>query len=446
MKFAVQHNPRFPQRFLIATLILMMGYSAVAQAEDTMPLIEEGEPTRFLIAGDGVTVEEAQRYSQQYGAVMRAVPSRIVSSQTSGEISSAHLNQLVTDLRFINASRKSWEIIVLMQGRPALLSALQQLGDGGLSQASGRIQFVDIPEVAGDPEIEQAVAKASGGRFHVTRITGHGPVQAEWGTPDPAVVAAQDARDATFAAARSRILPQLAPKAMFEENQLRDIVHADFLNGLILYYVVEHPEARIPEGVFGAGRSLSKFISQKELIQWRITERELFQSAIANISTPERNQTYREVTSAPGKMFVVATDDGFAAARLLSIGLMGMWAKEVQDDLVIAIPTKDVLYATPRSNEAGIEYLKKLATEQFHKQERNLTDKLLVFHVTDGTISEFPEGTPRHSSDKRYIFLPNGLIHGGPVKGLPRDRVNMKATTSSEEWPDEITLQSNGED
>ncbi|MBI3304293.1 MAG: DUF1444 family protein [Deltaproteobacteria bacterium] len=246
-------------------------------------------------------------------------------------------------------------------------------------------------------------------------------IQVEWQTPSLEELAEfkkQAFDDTDFAKAKPHILPQLAPREIFTEKQLQFFVHANFLHGLVVYYMVEHPEVQMPPGMSGHGRQLNSYIHLEELTQWKITERELFRVAMENINAYERNQTYREVTSAPGKMFVMTTDDGFAAARLLSMGLLRVWAKEMQDDLVIAIPTKDVLYATSRSNEAGITYLKKLSTEQFHKQERNLTDHLLVFQVTDGTISEFPEGTPRHSSGKRYVFLPNGPIHGGPVKDL----------------------------
>lgn len=226
--------------------------------------------------------------------------------------------------------------------------------------------------------------------------------------------------DRDFARARPHILPQLAPKVIFSKAQRQAMLCTDFLNDLVLYYVIDHPEVKIPEGQYGAGRRIHRFILQSDLSQWHVDEVEVFQAAMENINAHERNQTYQELESGPGKIFSVNTDDGFAAARLLSIGMMGMWVKEVGEDLVIAVPTKEFLYATPVSNEAGIEYLQKLTDEQFRTLERPLTKKLFVFHVEDGTLSTFLDRESTHRQGKRYLFLPKGPVHGGPIEAESR--------------------------
>lgn len=243
------------------------------------------------------------------------------------------------------------------------------------------------------------------------------PIPVEQYTDPTAVAEAQRqmAEDADFTVARSRILPQLAPRSIFTEKQRNSLVHSEFLHDLILYYVVDHPEVQMPAGMAGYGRRISRFIYPRDLQQWQVTEQELFRTAMENINAPERIQTFREVTSAPGKMFVVVEDDGFAAARMLSIGLLTVWAEEVRDDLVIAVPTKDVLYATPHSNKEGIAYLKKLASRHFKTEARPLTSRLFLFHLADGTISVFEEASKDEGHGERYVFHPNGPVHGGPV-------------------------------
>jgi len=147
---------------------------------------------------------------------------------------------------------------------------------------------------------------------------------------------------------------------------------------------------------------------------------------MANINDEKRTPTYTQHKDGASTILSIRTDDGFAAARLCSIGLMGMWAREFQDDLVIAIPTKEHLYAVPSSDKAGVAYIKDLAAKQFATEERNLTDKLFVFHVADGTITAFTEST-RQPPSPRYVFLPKGPVHGGPVTTLPTARLKIGA-------------------
>lgn len=226
--------------------------------------------------------------------------------------------------------------------------------------------------------------------------------------------------DRDFAHARPHILPQLAPKVIFSKTQRHAMLCADFLNDLVLYYVVDHPEVKIPEGLYGAGHRMHRVILQRDLSQWHVDELEVFRAAMENINAHERNQTYQELESGPGKIFSINTDDGFAAARLFSIGMMGMWAKEAGEDLVIAVPTKEFLYATPISNKGGIEYLRGLTDEQFRTLERPLTSKLFVFHVEDGTLSTFFASESTRRQGKRYLFLPKGPVHGGPIEAESR--------------------------
>lgn len=79
-----------PLAFLTA-LSFVSGYATVAGAKDSAPLIEEGDPTRFLILGDTVSAEEAKRYSEQYNAAVRVVTSPASASVAPDEVSPASI-------------------------------------------------------------------------------------------------------------------------------------------------------------------------------------------------------------------------------------------------------------------------------------------------------------------------------------------------------------------
>lgn len=66
-----------------------------------------------------------------------------------------------------------------------------------------------------------------------------------------------------------------------------------------------------------------------------------------------------------------------------AICLPGLWkqlATELNDNLVVVIPAKDLLFFSPEGDEAGILKMKESAAELFAKGERVLTKTIFKYH------------------------------------------------------------------
>lgn len=100
-------------------------------------------------------------------------------------------------------------------------------------------------------------------------------------------------------------------------------------------------------GIVVATDTRYQFVSQEEMDIWKIDERTLFDQAIRNLNA--RSQDINVEVAVAGekdptaKYVIVELDDGFAAARLLSDGVRRAIARELGDEYVAAIPTRDFL-------------------------------------------------------------------------------------------------------
>jgi uncharacterized protein YtpQ (UPF0354 family) len=88
-------------------------------------------------------------------------------------------------------------------------------------------------------------------------------------------------------------------------------------------------------------------------------------------------------------LFVLRAGGDYDASLLL---LDSMWVdmkKEVRGDVVVAIPSRDLLIVTGSEDFHGIEKVRKIVDESFAQGAYRLTKKLFVFR--NGKLEEFKQ-------------------------------------------------------
>ena len=130
---------------------------------------------------------------------------------------------------------------------------------------------------------------------------------------------------------RGNVMPQFMPTA---QKNLLDIMHRPFADDIDIGYVV-------------SVGSKYEFIDPTMIANWEVTEDMIIDQAMRNLEARSRNIDVEVAESEEGdpatKYVIVELNDGFAAVRLLSPGVRKAIARELGDEYIAAIPTRDFL-------------------------------------------------------------------------------------------------------
>ncbi len=204
------------------------------------------------------------------------------------------------------------------------------------------------------------------------------------GEPPPPVPSLVELKDS--------ILPTLNPLSHFElvksqllhsgvqDSQLarRMPVMQRLGRSALILYSVARPESIdyvTPEQLSGAG----------------LTPKTLHALAVANLAKHSQAQGLK-ITAGPtadaGVLYVVEPMDQHNAARLLLGDLLEKIAEAAREDIVLAIPQRDVLFATARSNNRGVMWMRKIANEKFRTAKQPVSGGLFLYQRGPGVIDE----------------------------------------------------------
>tara|TARA_Y100000310_G_C20524910_1_gene735527 strand:+ start:194 stop:856 length:663 start_codon:yes stop_codon:yes gene_type:complete len=130
---------------------------------------------------------------------------------------------------------------------------------------------------------------------------------------------------------RTRVMPQLVP---YYNKEVVPVVTKKFSEHVDIGFVVD-------------ADSKYQFIDGELLASWGIDVDTLYDQAIRNLDARSRNIKVEVAeasdTDPTAKYVIVELDDGYAAARILSTGVRKAIARELGDEYVAAIPTRDFL-------------------------------------------------------------------------------------------------------
>lgn len=132
-------------------------------------------------------------------------------------------------------------------------------------------------------------------------------------------------------AIRDNILPQFTTTDLKEKAE---IITMEFSPNIDIGFVVE-------------ADTLYQFISQEELDIWEVDADTLYETAMKNLDSRSQNIKVEVAEAAEhdatATYVIVELNDGFSAVRLLSANVRKAIAREVGDEYIAAIPTRDFL-------------------------------------------------------------------------------------------------------
>lgn len=130
---------------------------------------------------------------------------------------------------------------------------------------------------------------------------------------------------------RDDVLVQLMPST--HKDQI-DVINRPFITDVDVGVVVD-------------ADSKYQFVSSVMLEEWGIDEDALYEQAMNNLNAISRNINVEVAqaseTDETAKYVIVELDDGYASARILSEGIRKAISRELGDEYIAAIPTRDFL-------------------------------------------------------------------------------------------------------
>jgi uncharacterized protein YtpQ (UPF0354 family) len=179
---------------------------------------------------------------------------------------------------------------------------------------------------------------------------------------------------------RKLIVPVVKDRPWLEETRqallargakkLPEHVYEDLNADLIILYAEDSPKN-------------IRYVGPKDLEDAHIGRKELRTLACENL---KRLLPKIERHGTNGLFMIVAGGD-YEASLLLLDSIWDDMKKEVRGDVVVAIPSRDLLLVTGSEDSQGVEKVKKMVDESFANGAYRLTKKLFVFR--EGRLDEF---------------------------------------------------------
>jgi uncharacterized protein YtpQ (UPF0354 family) len=147
-----------------------------------------------------------------------------------------------------------------------------------------------------------------------------------------------------------------------EKREDNKIVSKKYISGLHIVYVIDSP---------GSMRQMSV----GDMKEMKLDKEKVHALAMANMEKALGEIPKADAPELPG-LFVVTAGDSYDSARFLLHKNWEKIAKEVEGDLVVAIPTRDLLFFTGSADENRVRVLTEMAKRVVEREPYSLTDKL----------------------------------------------------------------------
>ena len=197
---------------------------------------------------------------------------------------------------------------------------------------------------------------------------------------------------------RTRIVPVIKDRPWLEETRqalfdrgakkVPEHVFEEFSRDLVIVYAEDWPKN-------------IRYLTPADLEQASIERAELRGLACENL---KRLLPRIERHGANGLYMLTAGGD-YEASLLLLDSIWSSGQMDVQGDIVVAIPTRDLLLVTGSQDRQGIDKVKRMVKEAWSGGSYRLTPKLFVYRT--GKFEEFTEGAEQGAAadaDKRWLL------------------------------------------
>jgi uncharacterized protein YtpQ (UPF0354 family) len=173
-----------------------------------------------------------------------------------------------------------------------------------------------------------------------------------------------------WADVETRVRLQFYP-ATFHSQAPRPLVSYPFASGIEIGVVADMPTSYV-------------YARIEDLDRWHITAEALYERALYNLEEATQGIEMHG-TDAPERSLIIATSDGYDAARLLVPGLRAFAVERLDQPCFAAIPNRDFLILWSTSNsDAFHQRIRQQVRSDVQTQPHALTSQ--IFIVTSDTV------------------------------------------------------------
>ncbi len=167
-----------------------------------------------------------------------------------------------------------------------------------------------------------------------------------------------------------KLMPLLKPRALLDEvakSKADAIAWRPFItDDVIVTLVLDFPQS-------------VRYVKASEVEQLGPSIDDLLERALANLYERSSGEVYELGDDNTGKMFVLATQDGYDATRILIGPLLEKLAAQVSGELVIGIPNRDFLIAFGNANPLVVGQIGQQVKRDAQERTYPLTATLFTF-------------------------------------------------------------------
>ena len=158
-------------------------------------------------------------------------------------------------------------------------------------------------------------------------------------------------------------LKEVYKRARPDKREYSKVLSKPWIIGLSIVYVLDAP---------GSMRQLTV----GDMWDMKLTPQQIHRLAIENMEKAFGDIPKEDAPELPG-LYVITAGDSYEASRLI---LQEKWekiAKEVEGDLIVALPSRDLVFFTGSADENRVRILREMAKRVVDREPYYLTDKLL---------------------------------------------------------------------
>ena len=175
-----------------------------------------------------------------------------------------------------------------------------------------------------------------------------------------------------------RLMPLLKPRdllAAVAKSKVEAIAWRPFItDDLIVALVLDFPQS-------------VRYVRASEVARAGKDFDDLLDLALANLLERTQGEVYALGDEQTGHMFVMATQDGYDATRILLSPLLARLAQQVRGDLIIGIPNRDFFIAFGNANPLLVGQIGQQVKHDAQSRTYPLTDTLFTFR--DGELEVY---------------------------------------------------------
>lgn len=176
-----------------------------------------------------------------------------------------------------------------------------------------------------------------------------------------------------------RLMPLLKPRTMLDEverTKVEPIAWRPFItDDLIVTLVLDFPQS-------------VRYVRQSEADATGREFDDLLEFALGNLYERTQGEVYELGDDKAGKMYVLATQDGYDATRILLSPLLERLSGQVSGELVIGIPNRDFFIAFGNANPIVVGQIGQQIKSDSKSRPYALTDTLFTFRQGELQVYE----------------------------------------------------------